>query len=297
MTVFRGWRGRGVLVIEAVVASFLMLFAFVASAALFDAAIRWESDISNLRRAALVADKKMEELRVLTSEVPSGSSFDEVLAPLAGPHPEYPEALGFAIEVVILDNIHRPVPSSGLHPTPGVHSPCSSMFTKVPTPTENLPDGNPQLNNAFSTYPYTRHLRDSYRLVQVAVTYADGAKTYPLVSLLGDPVTPFGKTPKVEVTFESGSTTLGNASTTAVYSAQVVTETGSKPKDVTIFWGVTLDSSGSLILLPLDSSARRVQIRRGSSTVSGIGAQARLQAVVRYGGQEAVGVSDPISLP
>lgn len=282
------------LLVEVIVASFLMLFAFAAASSLFDASLRWESESGNLRRAAMLADKTMEDLRFKAGQVPSGQSFSDILPGLLGTSSDS-SAPGFVIETSLFTNTHRTVQTSGLTPPPGVHSPCSSMYTAVPP--VNPPDNNPQLNNQYGTYPYTRYLPASLPMVQVAVTYAEGRKTYRLVSLIGDPVTPFAATPTVQVTKVSGPSSLNNFTTSAVYTAQVVTSTGSLPKDVTIIWGVTLGSTGSLVFLPSDSSGRNVSVKRRTSTPLGANAQARVQALVRYGGKEAVGVSDPISLP
>lgn len=294
---------QGVLIAEAILAAFLMLFAFAASSSLFDAALRWEAESGNNRRAAMIAEKKMEELRSLSSAVPSGSSFADVLAGLTGAQPDYPEAPGFTIDVQIIDNIHRQVLTSGLTPPPGVHSPCSSMYTNPPDPNNltpplaNGPDNNPQFNHQYKTYPYTRHLSRSLQMVQVTVTYAGGTRDFRLVSLLGDPITPFRNPPEVRVTI-SGPNSLSNGSTTTELIAQVVTSSGSEPNDVTVLWGLANESTGSLKLVPLDSSGRRLQVkRRMEVTPSGSSATARLQALVRYGGQEAVGISPPISLP
>jgi hypothetical protein len=287
------------LLVEAVVASFLMVLAFVAASMLFDAALRWESESGNVRRAALVAEKKMEELRALSADVPAGATFSAVLASLLGPQTEYPEAPGFAIDVARLPNTHRPVTTSGLTPDPGAHSPCSSFFTAVPDAASNPPDGNPQRNNAYATYPYTRHLPDSLALVQVTVTFAGGVRSYRLISLLGDPVTPFDNSPadNVRVSRISGPAALSDFTSTAEYSAQVITSSGSLPKDVTCLWSLDTQSTGSLVILPGDSSGRTVRVRRRDITALGTNAQARLVAKVRYGGQEAFGFSAPIALP
>lgn len=292
----------GFLLVEAIVASFLMLFAFAVVSSLFEASIRWESESGNVRRASMVAEKKMEQLRALSSQVPAGSSFSEVLAGLVGPQDPDPDAPDFEIDVQILANTHRPVPSSGLTPIDGVHSPCSTLFTEAPDPDNltlpqrNPPDNNPQLNNTYNTYPYTRHLPDSLQLVQVTVTFG-GDERYRLVSLLGDPVAPFDNTPDVVVTRVSGPTNLNDFTTTSVYTAQVVTATNTRPDDITVLWGITNDSTGSLVLMPLDSSGRQVRVSRRPITSLGMNAQARLQALVRYGGQEAVGFSTTINLP
>lgn len=289
---------RGGLLLEAVLAAFLMIFAFATSASLFDASLRWESEATNIRRASLVAERRLEELRALTAKVPAGSSFSNVLAGHLGVETEYPEDPGFQVKVKALRNRHDRVETSGLTPPDGVHSPCSALFTAPPatSPGSNPPNDNPQLNNAYSTYPYSRSMPTSLRLVEVTVTYS-GGKTLRLVSLLGDPIVPFAKKPVVVVTKASGPSSLSNTSTPAVFEAQVVTQSNSRPDDVTVLWSTTLDSTGALDCLPLDSTGRTVRVTRAPITPSGVGAKARVQALVRYGGQEAVGESIEISLP
>ncbi len=290
---------RGGLLLEAVLAAFLMIFAFATAATLFDGAVRWEAEAANARRASMIAERKIEELRALTAAVPGGASFAGVLSGHLATVSEYPDDPGFTVKVEELKNEHRPVQTSGLTPDDGVHSPCSSLFTAIPTAAldSNAPDGNPQLNNKYNTYPYTRHLPRSLRLIQVTVTYSAGEKSLRLVTLLGDPIIPFDNTPDVIVSKVSGPNNLNDLTTPAVYTAQVVTANGSRPEDVTIFWSTSLDSTGSLNCLPLDSTGRRVRVTRRSVTPTGVGARAKVQALVRYGGQEAVGESAEIQLP
>lgn len=287
---------RAILIVEAIVASFLMLFAFAASSALYEASLKWESQSGNARRAAMLADKVMEKLRAESAVVPPGQSFETVLAGLVGPQPDDPDAPGFAIDVSLLTNTHKQVESSGLTPTNGVHSPCSSFFTAVPAIADNLPDGNPQLNNRYNTYPYSRNVSRSLQLVQVTIRWGE-SQVYRMVSLIGDPITPFAPAMTVQVARVAGPSSLNNFTTSAEFEAQVVTSSGSHPQDITVLWGLSLDSGGSLVFLPLDSSGRRVRVTRRTLTAIGTGTQARVQALVRYGGQEAIGLSDPISLP
>lgn len=276
-----------------------MIFAFAASTSLFHASLRWESEGANLRRAALVAERALEELRATSAAVPSGSSFADVLAPLLGDRPEFPESPGFAINLTLLDNVHRLVPTSGVIPDPGVHSPCSTFFTNPPTLATNPPNGNPQRNNRYGTYVYTRAMSSSLALVQVTVTYGNGGKNFRLISLVGDPITPMDNSlnDNVVVTRVSGSSTLNDFTSTSEYTAQVVTASGSRPRDVTILWGIAPDSTGSLVILPLDSTGRSCRVSRRSVTPVGANARARLVAKVRYGGQETGGFSEVINLP
>lgn len=288
---------RGALLLEAVVAAFLMVFAFATAAALFDRAVQWEADATSSRRASMIAERRLEELRSATSAIPSGSSFSAVLSGFLGSEMEYSDDPGFVVKVEELRNQHREVQTSGLTPTDGVHSPCASLFTAIPTLTSNEPDGNPQLNNRYSTYPYSRHIPNSLRLIQVTVSYSGGTKEQRLVSLLGDPILPFDNSPDVIVTRTSGPANLNNFDVTADYTAQVVTANGSEPQDVTILWSASLDSTGALSCIPLDSTGRSVRVRRRTVTPLGAGARAKVQALVRYGAQEAVGLSAEFQLP
>ena len=159
---------RGILIAEAVVASFLMLFAFAAAAALFDAALRWESDSGNYRKAGLVAERKMEELRAQASDIGAGGTFaGRIDGLIGGPHPDYLDAPGFTITVTSLPNRHLTIPANGLTPSDGVHSPCSTFFTApgppgAPHPFD--PNGDHQRNRTYATYPFSRPMPQSYRL-------------------------------------------------------------------------------------------------------------------------------------
>lgn len=296
----RACQQTGALLVEAIIASFLMLFAFAVAASLFDASLSWEAGSSNARRAIFVAQKKMEELRASSAKISSGSSFLSTLNSLMVTNVEYSEAPGFKITTTILKNSHKPVHSSGNLPTDGLHSPCTSFFTTIPTVAKNLPDGNPQYNNTYATYPYSRHLNESAALVQVTVAY--GANEHvALISLLTDPIalTPIPpKKAKIVITRTSGSAMLANGTDVSLYSAQLITAGGATVANPTILWTVALGSSGSLRLLPKDSSGSAVEVRRRIDvTPPGAGANAKIQALIRFGGWELTGLSEDISLP
>ena len=128
-------KSGGFLVVEAIVACFLFVFSFAASAALFEASLRWEGQSSNYRQAGFLAERKMEEIRASVSQIPSGLSFSQHLdSILSGPHPPYDGFSEFEFEVELLDNEHKVVESSGFKPDDGVHSPCSAFYTRPDTP-------------------------------------------------------------------------------------------------------------------------------------------------------------------
>lgn len=298
-------RRSGVLIVEAIVAAFLMVFAFAAAATLFDGALRWESQGANLRKATLVAERKMEELRRDCSDIPAGTTFaahaDTVLGLPVTPYPEDP---GFTIEVDVLPHTNQRIQANGLTPTPGVHSPCSAFFTLPPTLPADDPGGDFQRNRRYQTFPYSRPMAESFRQVQVTVYYGGGtppnSRFVRLVSLIGDPILPpSATTPNENITVrvirESGSpSSLSAGSPSAFYSLEVVTNSGAEVENVAAVWNITPDSTGHARIFTMDSSGQRVRITRGNLAVGGT--EVRLAAKVRYGGVEAIGISQRIRI-
>ena len=101
---------RAVLLVEAIVASFLMLFAFIASTQLFEAALRWESAGTNVRLAAIVAERRMEEIRQWAAV--NRNNLPAAWASLPGALPAtYPDAPGFEITQEVSLPVHTPNPN------------------------------------------------------------------------------------------------------------------------------------------------------------------------------------------
>lgn len=303
----------GVLVVEAIVACFLMVFAFAASASLFDASLRWESSSSNIRKATLLAERKMEEIRARSSLVPAGSTFaDHIDDIISGPHPAYSDSPGFDFDVRVLDNEHRIVPTSGLTPSNGVHSPCSTFFTR-PTNPGSLSraaqpyafddEGDFQKNARYETFPYSRAMPNTFRLVQVTVSYGSGGnQEMQLISLIGDPILPPRRvTPPAEnlnntlrVELESGPPNLNSVNAVADYRIVVTTANGSVVEDVSALWSIHPLSSGTADIFPLNASGTRVRISRNN--LSRGGTSFRLFPQIRYEGIEARATSAVIGI-
>lgn len=293
-------------------ACFLMVFAFAASAVLCDASLRWEARSSTIRRAALVAERKMEEIRARASTIPVGVSFAQHLdGILTGPHPEYADAPGYRFNVRSVRNRHKRVKTSGFTPTDGVHSPCSNFYTEPANPgsTNRMnppygvqdPGGDFQKNATYSSYPYSRYMSETYRLVQVTVRFGSGAdQKVELVSLIGDPIAPpeypagdnLNRT--LRVVRESGPAGLSGPSSAAVYRIEVVTASGSKVDDVSAIWSIHPLSSGSADIFPLDAKGSRVRVTRNGFSQNGT--SFRLFPQIRYGGREARATSEVIGL-
>lgn len=302
-------KSRAVLIVEAIVASFLMIFAFAAATQLFTAALQWEGQGTNVRRAALVAQKKMDELRAWSENFHLTAPFNEGWAAQNGTHPGYPEAPGFAIEVIaepaayVTVNPNRPAGPANPPPA-GFYSPTSHFYTTPPAP-----PANPQKHDLWWTYPYARTMHDSMVRVEVTVGYGRQTSAGPpptysrefkLMSVIADPVsplrpTPGGRFPQDPVSI-TGPGTLATVGTTGVYTVEVRLPNGRAVPDVTALW--TVDSSGATVdILPTDSSGRSVTVTRTDLTPNGFGGTTRLAAKVRYRGKEIVGYSDPIDLP
>ncbi len=281
---------HGMLLVESVVASFLMLFAFMAATQLFDASLRWESISTNERLAAMVAERRLEDLRGWVAQQCKTTGFDSLnWSEQEVVDDSYPEFPGFLITVNTTDQIENTLarPETGrVHPPPGLHSPCSTLFTTALNPNDDQ-----QKNQLWQSFPYTRDMTDSARLVQVTVTWAYGRYQYRLVSLLADSIEQAAN-PSVDFTTSPvvvsgpGSVSLG---TSADYSVEVRLPSNSPIPDVTTLWTIRPTSAGSASIRPLDSSARSVRVTRQSS-----GAIV-LVAKVRYRGKEIVGYSHVIN--
>lgn len=307
-------RRSGILLVEAVVASFLMIFAFLASALLYDASLRWEAASSNIRQATLLAERKMEEIRALSSMVQTGTfagRVDSVLASIPDPF-FYPESPDFPIHVTVLDNKHEMVQTSKVIPPNGVISPCSSFATqpenpltqdRAPAPYESIdPEGDFQVNVGYETYPYSRTMPDSFRLVQVTVEYGVGSTANQravLVSLIGDPILPpkhgGGVNDVVKVVKESGPQDLTSAGDAAIYRIQVTAANGTEVRDVSALWSLDSTYGGTVDIFRLDPNGTRVRVTRDPK-FSVVGTKAVLSPWVRYEGIEARGTSAFIGL-
>lgn len=312
---------RGALIAEAVVASFLLVFAFLAATSLFDASLRWESQSSNLRHAALVAERKMEEIRALSARVPSGSTFAEHIDSIINSsHEPYDDAPGFTFSVTVLANRHKKVETSGVTPTDGVHSPNSTFYTEPTNPNATRrhlpppsgppygaidPDGDFQRNSTYNTYPYSRAMPNTYRLVKVTVNYSANS-SYDLVSLIGDPILPAARiepntNQTVNVELLEGSTSI-HLTGTAVLGVKVKTLNGSIVEDVSCLWGIhPTKGDGTVDLFALDGAGTRVRVvprtqAFGFPPLSKAGTTVVVTPQIRYGGIKANAESAEIRL-
>lgn len=280
-------------------ASFLMLFAFAAAGQLFDASLRWESDATNRRRAAMVAERKMGDLRAWAEDYFSTHSFDDGggwPSQVGGPF-SYPDAPGFEITVAASPAEYLTASPIKPNPPPGFYSPASHFYWLPPA----LP-ANQQRDNLWLTYPYSRDLSDSMRRVQVTVNYgANNNREFQLVTVISDPIARPRNTPNVPFPQEpvviTGPGNIGNANPVE-YSAELVLPNGQPITDVTFLWWVEPTSTGAVSLLPLDTQATRVRIRR-DTLLTPLGADANLilGAKCVYRGQEIVGYTGDISMP
>jgi hypothetical protein len=278
-----------VLIAESIVAAFLMLFAFAASAALFDAALRWESSGTNLRRAAMIADKRMEELRQWVAAGGSSTTFptDAEWQAEALSVTSYDEAPGFEIEVNPTLPKYAQLLNTTITPPDGFHSPCSSLYTpppgtagSVPNPSDNVPflDDHPQFNHRYKSYPYSRELSNSYKLVEVVVKYGstDNPQEYRLISVIGDPL-------------PAGPATVSVSSAGGGQYEAAVSAGGKLVPDVVIDWGNPIDpGNGNQIgayTRPTTATGTRTEVEAMPGNVGTY----MLGARARYKGQSASG--------
>lgn len=296
---------RGMLLMEAIMASFLMVFAFLAAVKLYGASLQWEASTGKVRLATLVAERKMEEIRAQSAQIPSGSTFRAHLQGLTnGTDSSYADAPGLIVNAKRIDITHEEVDSSGLTPTEEIHSPSSTFYTEPnggtgpPYPSDPL--GDYQLNATYESYPYSRRMPHSFRLIQVTVRWGTGVNdNVKLLSLIGDPVPPRKNTGATDfnetavIVKESGPNNLTGA-TPAVYTLEVTARDGAVVEDVSVLWGIDPDGDGTADLFALNAAGTRVRVTRPASAESG--QQFRLLAQVRYKGVEARARSEWITL-
>ncbi len=290
-------RPRGVLMIEGVVAAFLMVFAFAAATALFDASLKWEAQGSNMRRAALVAEKALGELRAATES--ATGNFESTISPLTGIRPPYPEAPGFEVEIIADQPTYGQNPTTTHTADPGLYSPASHMWMPpndppaVPRPSSPLPPlpqdfENPQKDRQYATFARVRTFPRSFRRVQVIVRY-DGDKEYRLVSLVGDPVRQIR--PRITFALINGPVSLGPGDA-ADYRVTLTDNGGTVVDDIVCLWGVDLLGTGALIIKPIDSNGRTARVWRDPNATTGT---THLTVRCRYRGQEVTG-AHPITV-
>ncbi len=277
--------------VEGVVAAFLMVFAFAAACALFDASLRWETESSNMRRAALIAEKAVGELRAWSHTVHATSPFDNGWAAQTGVRPAYAEAPGFEVEILADLPHYRQNPTTLETAPDGVYSPASHLYMPPPANPSfpGLPDDftNPQKDPKYGGFARVRTFPQSFRRVQVIVRYADRTKEYRLVTLVGDPVAQIR--PRIAFTRIAGpaSLSLGQA---ADWSVSLRDAGGHAIDDVVYLWGVEPKSTGAVIVKPIDSNGR--QARVWCDPNASPGGRTQLAVRCRYRGQEITGFSD-----
>lgn len=295
MATLKKRRPLGVLLVEAVVAAFLMLFAFAAASSLFDASLRWEASGANVRRAALLAEREIGKLRAWSLEAHSSTPFDAGWGSVTGIRPADPEAPGFEIEVLADLPRYGRNPTTGEVAPPGVYSPTSHFWAPLlfdPAPALPASFPNPQKDETYQTYARVRSFESSFRRVQVIVRYGQGGeKEFRAVTLVGDPIVPI--TPVLRFQRVSGPSSLG-AGAAADYSVSLTDGAGGHTvEDMVALWSADPKGTGAVRILPLDANGRRARVFRDPNATPG---ETRLAVRVRYRGQEVSGFSDPINV-
>jgi hypothetical protein len=285
---------RGVLIAEAVVAAFLMVFAFAASSALFNAALQWETQSNSVRRAALLADKELEKVRAWSRAYHQTHSFsDGWVAPVTGIQASDVDSSGFEVEIVADQPFYRQNPNTGATAPRAIHSPTSHFYEPLPAVAAFPKDfANQQKNLYYQTFSYVRSFPASARRVQAIVRYgSEGDKEFRAVTVITDPMARL--TPSVTFNRTQGPVSLSAASRAADYEV-VVTAGGHRLEDVVCLWGVDPESTGAVIIKPMDANGRQARVIRDTWAVSGT--TTRLAVRMRYRGVEYTFFSDPINI-
>ena len=291
---------RGTLIVEAVVAAFLMVFAFAASTSLFHAALQWESQGGNVRMAAMVAQRKVGEIRNWSESFHATNKFADGWNTIDGIQTPYPDAPDFEIEVLQdlpVYRINSPVTPIPPTPDPGMYSPTSHFFVQPPPVANPLPTPpkdfvNPQKNPFYATFSRVRTFPESYRRVQVVVRYgANNSREYRAVTLVGGPITRPTSAPAITITRTAGNATLA-LDDPADYEVSFQVN-GHAVEDVVFLWGVDPTSTGAVAVKPKDSNGRSARAFR---PLFGNPGQTKLAVRCRYRGKEYYQLSDTINV-
>lgn len=289
----------GVLLVEAIMGAFIMVFAFAAATSLFSAALQWESRSASMREASLVAQRKMAELRAWSATDHAANGFSTDWSSQTGIS-TYPESPGYEIEVTAGPLVYTATPPGASGPPPdGFYSPCSSFYNQPPSNAVN-PRINQQLNSTWQTYPYARDLSESYRKVEVIVRYGSGnGRELRLVSVIGDPIAPLHPTNPVRISRVAGAPDAlykSNPTAYSTYQVQVFNDNNQVIPNVPVIWSVVPTSTANAILVPQDPTAQTVRVFPTKS--SRVDTEIYLACKIRYGGREAVTemTTDPLEV-
>ncbi|MCA9792625.1 MAG: hypothetical protein KC910_12550 [Candidatus Eremiobacteraeota bacterium] len=285
---------RGMALAETVAAIFVLASAFVVASVLFHTALQWNSRVYQRQLAVHLAERKLEDIRAWSLQTHGAGStlFKNGWATQTGGPFTYPEHSGFNLFVDVGLPDPSPTGPSGPFPSPpgpfpgaGFYSPCTQFW---------------------GHYPRTKILNDSILQVEVRVEWGNN-ETFTLVSRLADPIKGFdapGGIARVTVRQTSGGGNLArNAS--AEFEADVRDSANNIVDDVMIVWYVEPDSTGNgnLETLDLEGTQARFTNRLDLPPPPAVpdeviytGGEVVIGARVRYGGEEAVGWSNALTL-
>lgn len=292
----RSYRLSGSLLAEAVVACFLLVFAFLAATSIYDYSLRLSQETTQYNLAALIAERKMEEIRALAALGGTEPFIDSLEGIIDDQKPffSYSDASDYRVEVRKLGIVHSEIKdprdslsSTLIRPDAGVISPCSTFFTKpdklgvTERSTSSPPykfdsGGDYQRNETFQSYPYSRSMAKSYCLVKVTVGFGvDYKKSFELISLIGDA----NIDDKIELKILGGSGFIKPGGSDD-YRVEVKDHSGTLLNDVSVKWG----HSDLLDVFKLNSEGTEVRVTNMVDSVDSDGDATTLTAVVCING-------------
>ena len=256
-------RPRGLSLLEAIISIFILFSAFLVIINLFQSGLRYSSRIENQQVAAMLAGRKLEEVRAWSQTPTSnGYNFDNWTAynGVTSTPSDFPNY-----------RIRTDVTSQSLY------SSCSLL---------ELP------------YPSARRVLDSScQLLKVTVSWSSGNQLV-VSSLVGDPPRQFNATNAINITVGSATLPLPHDATVGL-TAQAYDNYGNLLPDVKFLWDVSGSLCSGTLVQNRDGSAanftNNVILPDGLTYYSGPGPVV-VQARASLHGQVRVGQSAQISI-
>ena len=216
-------RPHAVTLMEAVIASFLLLSAFLVVVNLFNSGLGHMSRTENQQLAAMLAERELERMRIW-SETLNGTQYNYTSPGLASFSVSVADYPGFAV-------------ATRVTPT-GLYSGCSNMEQAIAS---------------VAPLRQPRYLPGQASKVVVTVSWANGQKSLKLASLFSEPALRFSANP---INISGGSTSLAPDGS-ADFSASAVDSNGQPINGLMFSWSLLpIDGAGTLDAARDGSTAR-----------------------------------------
>jgi hypothetical protein len=249
--------------LETVIGFFLLLMLFLGALRMFDAGLFYSAKAQKKAAAVAVAQRVLSEMKVYArSHTGSGLGFDD-WSSWDGLDQLDSEAPEFRVRVTVKDQILK--------------SPSTQLENSYPIANQKL-------------------LSDSYKTVEIRISWSEDSQNYTLPALIGEPTRPLPITVSVAPTSGSSPTLAQDSS--AAFEATAFDADGTEVKDCAFQWEVKPgDTNGRMeAQRPTNTSTFTHQIAVPNMPNLYTTGPAAVRAYVTYHGTIYEGKSTPFTL-